>query len=363
MDPYADDSETMTALADQPDYSGGTAEMPVSPVGTQPPADLPAREAGPGGHTMTIYQGGRREDYRFQPNARGQLEINPEDYAAGQQRAQFSEQERKLALRAEFSHADSLHLQQLQAARSNIERDKLSGLLNDREANSLLGQVMAGASELQARQLAQRQKTLDQQIHHQNALEDMSVVRAGKSGNVFTELSRQGLIPEPIKHAETGEVIGHAVPLPDSKGGVKWHFEKAGGKGESDADLRKQAEANVFVDKKDPKYAAAVEAQFNTMKTDRGAKGKSKDKTNDPGAAGQGLLGGGMNAAPGEAGPSAPPAQAVAQNYATPPQAAAPDPQASQAEFNSIRTQYKKLSDAPPEVQQRYWQLKSQMGG
>lgn len=442
MDPYENPlyGEEEGGGAPVPADSGGNTvdagaidpNISVVPVGSQqPPADLPAREAGPVGHTMTIYQGGRREDYRFQPNARGQLEINPEDYAASHQRAQFAEQEQKLRLRSEFSHADALRLEQLQTARSNIERDKMAGILNDREANGLLGLVMSGASELQARQQFRLQQDENRKLTDQINKQKAGVMVDAEGNIAWSEKLQSALIPKEVKDPATGEVIGHIVPKYSRRDGLSADYhpiKDKPSKGDTDQEIRKQAEASTFLPKTDPGYADAVESRFNKIKEEHDDKknaGKNPEKViadltakrqqmiedaakenraitdptkraadatkrneqinrlseriknllpsshaGSPGQpdAGQPQQPGQTNFQPGGDRPPVNPAQAIAQKYAAPEQGvqiAPPEKQRLQTEYDAIKANpaYKgQLSNAPPEVQARFKELKRLLG-
>lgn len=161
MDEYDDASNPLYESADQSGSRESSVDNYTGPVQEVGPKDLgtPPGE----GHTLTIRQSGRDEQYRY--GANGQL--NQEDASVGEARLQNAVLQQQLRQHP-YSHADELRLQRLESGRASIERDLQAGTIQPRAASYLLGLINSGSSELQARKEARLTKEEEDKLNHWN---------------------------------------------------------------------------------------------------------------------------------------------------------------------------------------------------
>lgn len=259
-----DTEEQMGPMPEQPDF------MPVGGMGVGAPPPPPQMQYGglSADHILTIRQGGREENYRYNQDPQGQLQIDPYDQGMAQRRMVQAQQAQQLR-QGRWTQHDENRLRKLQAARDWAENEFQSKRMHISNFNDVMGQIEAGATPLEIRKEQVQQEKEKRLLEQQVEAHRVGVTQDAEGNIVFKGMTDAAMVPKEIRDKQTGEVVGRLVPNISRKDGLTWQFheQKPGTtKGETDKEIRTQAEANTFLPKTDPGYADAVEKKFNQLR-------------------------------------------------------------------------------------------------
>lgn len=368
-------ADFLVGQAPQPEM-GPPAPPPMAmpdpqPQFVGPPAPSPNEPT----HTMYI-QNGAMNPYRAFQFTNGQ--INPQQYAHDVQQTHqaLNDPFRNFQLPrprgGHWGQQEAIQLNKYRTSYAILSKMVAEGQITPQEAQRSMLRVVTGIDGLMDQQRQAQVQALNEltkKRQHENTTADqMAAMSAGDFAKWYSKEENQIRVD--------GKLVGFVGP--DKK--INFHTPKEDAAVDP-VKIRKQAEAMTTTPKPSAaaepvlheKYLAEVEDNMGHLEAIASVKSDPDSAIAELALINKELLTPGgvkqarakvlldrkarLNAALSgvavQGGQAAPPMPPAAQAQGNP----------AQAEFQAIRSKFSKLSEAPPEVQARYWELKRQLGG